>query len=261
MGTIIEFRNTNFGYNSTNTFNDFNMQIDEGDIVTLIGPSGSGKTTLLKMLCHKLPNTSCYYMGENFSDCSVNQLRQEVTVIFDSPITETNIKDEIIKYLKRLNYGINEINERYREISEHFDLKEIEDISIEKLSYSATSLVKILRYLIIKPKFIAIDNLFSTVSFKRKNQIIDFIKKNKMTLLNVTTNLEDALFGNKIYVLENFVLILEGSTESILKADTLLKRLGFKLPLAADLSIELIHYDLIDKIYTSNEKLVNKLWK
>ena len=65
MGTIIEFRNTNFGYDNTNAFNDFNMQINDGDIVTLIGPGGSGKTTLLKMLCHKLPNNTCYYKSCN----------------------------------------------------------------------------------------------------------------------------------------------------------------------------------------------------
>ena len=261
MSTIIEFKNTNFAYNNSNAFNDFNMQIEEGDIVTLIGPAGSGKSTLLKMLCHKLPNESCYYMGEKFSNCSVSQLKQEVVVVFDSPLTEVNIKEEITKYLKKLNYGQNEIEDRYKEISEYFNLKEIEDIPIEQLSYSVTALIKLLRYLIIKPKFIAVDNLFTVVSYKRKNQITNYIKDRNITFLNVTTNLDDALYGNKIFVLENFVLIIEGSTTSVLKADTLLKRLGFRLPLVVDLSIELTHYDLVDKIYTKNEKLVDKLWK
>lgn len=261
MDTIIEFRNTNFGYNNTNAFNDFNMQIDEGDIVTLVGPSGSGKTTLLKMLCHKLPNESCYYKGENFPTCNIETLKREVVVVFDAPITESNIKDEVIKYLKKLNFSKEEINDRYNEFRTYFSLDEVEDISIQKLSYSVTSLIKILRYLIIKPKFIAIDNLLSVVSIKRRNQIINYIKENKITLLNVSSNLEDSLLGNKLFVLENFVLILEGSTTSVLKADTLLKRLGFRLPLIVDLSIELIHYDLLDNIYTEEEKLVEKLWK
>lgn len=261
MGTLIEFRNTNYGYNNTNAFNDFNMHIDEGDIVTLVGPSGSGKTTLLKMLCHKLPNDTCYYKGESFSTCNIDTLKKEVVVIFDAPFSELNIKDEIIKYLKKLDFSNEEINDRYNEFRDYFELSEVEDIPLKKLSYSVSTLVKILRFLIIKPSFLSIDNIFSTLSYKRKQQIINYIKENNITLLNVSANLEDALFGNKLFVLENFVLILEGTTTSVLKADTLLKRLGFRLPLVADLSIELIHYDLIDKIYTDREKLVNKIWK
>ena len=56
-------------------------------------------------------------------------------------------------------------------------------------------------------------------------------------------------------------MIMEGSTISVLQSDTLLKRLGFKLPLAVSLSIELGNYGILKKIYTSNEKLVKELWK
>lgn len=261
MGKIIEFKNMNFGYNNTNAFNDFSMDIEEEDIVTLIGPSGSGKTTLLKMLCHKLPNNSCYYYGRKFSTYNIQTLKRAIVIVFDLPFTEYTVKNEILTNIKKLNYSNGIIEERYDELSEIFNLEKIENNNPENLASSKKYLIKILRYLITQPKFFAIDNLLSFLDDDDKNKIIAYIKKYKITFLNVTTNLEETLYGNKIYVLENFVLILEGNTLSVLKTDTLLKRLGFKLPLAVELSIELNHYDILKKTYSDIDKLVNALWK
>ena len=61
--------------------------------------------------------------------------------------------------------------------------------------------------------------------------------------------------------MENFVNIFEGDTLSVLKTDNIIKRLGFSLPPVIDLSIELNHYEVLDKIYTKKEDLVNELWK
>lgn len=261
MGKIIEFKNTNFAYNAASAFDDFNMSINEGDIVTLIGPSGSGKTTLLNMLCHKLPNDSCFYKGENFQSVSVEVLKREVVIVFDTPIKYDNVEKEIKRFLVMLGVGEEEIEKRYAKVKKMFNLENIEKDDIETLSYSDKYLVKILRYVIINPSFLAIDSIFSNLSDKNKEKLIKYIKENKITLLNIVTSLYDSLYGNKIYVLDNFILILEGTTSSVLKTDTLLKRLGFTLPLPVDLSIELIHYDVLKKIYTDNDKLVGALWK
>lgn len=261
MENIIEFKNTNFAYNNVNSFNDFNMEIATGDIVTLIGPSGSGKTTLLKMLCHQLPNDTCYYKGVKFSSCEVELLKKEVVVIFDTAFNCKTAKEEIIQYLYKLGLDESEIEERYEKICEKFKLQGIDEINPHTLAYKDAYLIKILRYLIIIPSFIAIDCILSNLSLEDKKRVFDFIKENKITLLNVTTDLNDSLYGNKLFVIENFVLILEGSVLSVLKTDTLLKRLGFELPLEVDLSIELNHYEVLDKVYTDRDKLVKELWK
>ena len=261
MKNIIEFKNTSFAYDNLNAFTDFNMSIDEKDIVTLIGPSGSGKTTLLKMLCNKLPNDTIYFEDKNIKTYEIQELQKNIIVIFDEPFTEKDFLNEVTKYLKKLNFDSSEIDERLEEMNKKFNFKRFYGLNLDDLSYSDIYLLKILRYIIIKPKFVAIDNLISNVNEPYKKKIFEYIKGNHITLLNVTNNLDEALYGNKIYVLENFVNIFGGSTLSVLKMDSLLKRLGFNLPLAVDLSIELNNYEVIDKIFTDNKKLVNELWK
>lgn len=259
MGSIIEFRHVNFSYNGTNAFNDFNMDIEAKDIVSIVGPIGAGKTTLLKMLCHKLPNEACYLEGKQFKSYDLLTLRKSIVVVFDLPLTTNRLKDELITNFKLLDFTQDEIEARYKELVELFDLDE--NKNLDRLSYSKQYLIKILRYLIIKPKVLAIDNLLINLSKKDKELIIEYIKKNKITLINVTTDLNETLYGNKIVVMENFVIIMEGATLTVLQADTVLKRLGLKLPLAVSLSIELGNYGVIDKVYTSSEKLVKALWK
>lgn len=261
MDKIIEFKHTSFSYNGTNSFNDFNMSIDAKDIVSIIGPVGSGKTTLLKMLCHKLPNNTCYFDGQAFSAYNKDVLRKSIVVIFDIPFFTGTIKSELLNRINLLDYDEYEIQSRYEEFIEFFDLKKDEDKNLDRLSHNKQYLIKILRYLIIIPKVVAIDNILINLTRQDKEKVIEYIKTHKITLINVTSDLNEALMGNKIFVMENFVVIMEGATLTVLQADTVLKRLGFRLPLAVELSIELGNYGILNKIFTSNEKLVKELWK
>ncbi len=261
MEKLIEFRNTNFAYNNTNAFVDFNMEILEEDIVTLVGPTGSGKTTLLKMLCKRLPNDSLYYKGINIKNHDVKELQKEIIVIFDMPLTCETVSLELKKYIEKIGLSEGEIDLRINRISKFFEIENLLETKNAELNKSQKNLIKVLRFLIVEPKFLAIDNMLLGLYKSDLERFFDYIKKNKITLLNVTTDLNQAIYGNKLYVLENFVLILEGSTNSVLKTDTLLKRLGFRLPLPVELSIELGHYDLLRKLYTDTEKLVKTIWK
>jgi len=261
MNKVIEIKNLNFAYTPNKKFEDFCLELYEGDIVSLIGPAGSGKTTLLKILCHKLPNESVYYENINIKSCSLELLKENIVVVFNHPFNTKNLKEELAYYLKKLNRDTDEINLKINKYIEIFKLQNIVHIELNKLDYNNQTLIKILRYLIIEPKFIAIDSLFSGLKEKDKKIIADIIIDRDMTLLNVIYNLEDTLYGNKICVLDDFTTILEGNTLSILKTDTIIKRLGFKLPLAVNLSIELNHYEVIKKIYADKERLIKELWR
>ena len=258
---IIEFKETSFHYKNGLGFYNFNMEIEEGKIVSLIGPNGSGKTTLLKMICHQLPNESILYMEKRINEIPVDELKKNVVVVFNKPFNEITIHSELMHYVKESNIKYQDGRKRALEFIKTFELEEYLKEPIDKLPLNIKNLIKILRFLIMKPKFIAIDGLLSGLDTENKNKIIDYIRKNKITLLNVTCDINDTLIGDEIYIIEDFVIILEGKTNSVLKADTLLKRLGYTLPVAAELSIELNNYNVLNKIYINDEELVDKLWK
>ena len=50
MSPIIKFKDINKSYGSTVILDNFNLEIEKGEFITMIGSSGSGKTTILKMI-------------------------------------------------------------------------------------------------------------------------------------------------------------------------------------------------------------------
>ena len=72
---------------------------------------------------------------------------------------------------------------------------------------------------------------------------------------------EEVLYTDYILCLYNGISAIDGKTLDVLKNEQLLKRLGFNLPFMVDMSIQLIDYGMINKIYLNNELMVNKLWK
>lgn len=119
----------------------------------------------------------------------------------------------------------------------------------------------IISYLIRPSKLIVLDDILTYLSNEQKELIIKYLRKNKISLVNITTDIEETLFGARIIVLDNGEIVMEGSVLSVLNEEKILRRLGFTLPFVFDLSKQLNYYGLLDEIILDREKLVDKLWK
>ena len=100
----------------------------------------------------------------------------------------------------------------------------------------------------------------SSLSNKEKKEIFDLLDKQNINYVNVTSNIEDALFGDYIIVYDEDMKVLEGNKEMVLKNEKLLKKLGFGVPFVVDLSIQLMYYDILDKVYFDVDNLLEALW-
>ena len=111
------------------------------------------------------------------------------------------------------------------------------------------------------PSYIAIDDLLIDLNLRTKILLLNYLNSKHITLINVTTNMEDVLYTDYILCLYDGINALDGKTLDVLNNEKILKRLGFDLPFMIDLSIQLKLYGLIDRTYLNMEDLVNNLWK
>lgn len=109
-------------------------------------------------------------------------------------------------------------------------------------------------------KRVIFNESLSSLSNKEKKEIFDLLDKQNINYVNVTSNIEDALFGDYIIVYDEDMEVLEGNKEVVLKNDKLLKKLGFGVPFVVDLSIQLMYYDILDKVYFDVDNLLEALW-
>lgn len=93
-----------------------------------------------------------------------------------------------------------------------------------------------------------------------KMEIFKLLKKQNISYINVTSNVEDALYSDYVIVYDQNKKVLEGNKNEVLKEEKTLKRLGYGLPFVVDLSIQLNYYDIFNKVYYDLDELVRALW-
>ena len=109
-------------------------------------------------------------------------------------------------------------------------------------------------------KRVVLSDSLSVLSNKEKKEILELLNKQNIHYINVTSNVEDALFGDYIIVYDEDMKVLEGNKEVVLKNEKLLKKLGFGVPFVVDLSIQLMYYDILDRVYFDVDNLLEALW-
>ncbi len=90
--------------------------------------------------------------------------------------------------------------------------------------------------------------------------IINLLRLQKISFLNVTADVENILYSDYVYVFDGNSLILEGTLEDVFKNEKQLRELGFSLPFVVELSKKLNYYDILNKTYYDMRELVDVLW-
>lgn len=266
MKNIIEIDSLNFGYKNKKVFNNLSLYIKESSFTTIIGLNGSGKTTLIKLILGLLRGNSVIMCeGLPVIDDHLKVLRKEIGVVYenDNFVNET-VMDEIAFTLENLNLPKEEIQKRVNGISNKLGIKSILEKEPHTISSENKWLVSLASALVIRPNILIIDNGFSNLGLKKRKRILDVLgeyQKKGMTIINTTSNIEETLYGDDIFVLNNGEIILSGSKEEVFENEELLEDIGVGVPFIVSLSNKLKFYDLVDETYYSSEKLVDDLWK
>ncbi len=266
----IEITNLNFSHNKKVIFTDFNLKIKKNKWTTIVGSNGSGKSTLIKLIVGLLKSESGHIKVENIilSEETKREIRGITSVVFSNPDTQfvaDTVLEEISFALQNMNIEQNKINKKVNEIIELLELDKFKNLSPHQLSGGEKQLIALASALVIEPKVLILDEAFAMIDTITKekilNKIKDISKLKKMTIINVTHDMEETLYSDYIVVIDKEKIILNGKNETVYKEEKTLKKLGLELPFIISLSSKLQSYELIDKNYTDTVKLVNKLWK
>ena len=109
-------------------------------------------------------------------------------------------------------------------------------------------------------KTIVFRETFYYLKEEEKEEILKLLIRQKINYIIITSNIEDVLYANNLVVYKDSNIVLEGSTKEVLKKEKDLKKLGYGLPFAVDLSTQLNYYDIFQKVYYDISTLVEDLW-
>lgn len=243
-------------------FKNLDVSINSSELVGIIGPNGSGKTVFLKRLCGKLKNDDIFIDDKNINDYSLEYKRKNIVCVFDDNIYNTdNVKDELKYYLKKLMLGKDEIFSRIENFVEFFNLESLINKGFLDLSTEDRIYIKILSLLIIMPSLFCVDDLFTYLSKDKVSRILNYINANNITLISVSSDMEELLLFDKILVLNKGKKECFDKTSNVLENEKLFKELGIALPFIYDINNMLKDYELINECHIVYRELVDLLWK
>lgn len=205
---MIEVKNLSYMYNKNNIIlKNINLQIKDGEIISIVGKNGCGKSTFLKLIAGILKPSSGNIFIDNIDIFKRKNLRKEVGIIFQNPdhqILFPKVFDDIEFALKNLK--IENREERIKNSLKEVHLDNKEQKNTYNLSSGQKQRVNIASILAINPNYILLDEPTTMIDSKEKDtiyKIIQQLKKDKKTVIFVTNNINEILLSDKILILDD----------------------------------------------------------
>jgi len=208
------------GGNKTFVLNDINLEVDEGEFISIMGPSGSGKSTLLNVIgMLDDPSDGYHYFVGN----AVHQLKEKqrsalykqyIGFVFQAYhlIDELTVYENIETPLIYQDFKGSERKAMVADILDRFQIVGKKDLFPAQLSGGQQQLVGIARALIAKPKLLLADEPTGNLNSKQGMEIMELFRKlNKedgVTIIQVTHSEKNAEYGTRI------INLLDGKVDS-----------------------------------------------
>lgn len=214
--TIVSIMNVEKMYGENHVVKNMNMNIAEGEFLTLLGPSGCGKTTTLRMISgFEMPTAGAIKVqGESVEKKEPYQ--RDVNTVFQNYalFPNMNIYDNVAYGLKVKKVPKKEIHERVMEALRMVQLEGFEKRRITQMSGGQKQRVAIARAIINRPKVLLLDEPLGALDLKlRKQMQIELKRLQKklgITFIYVTHDQEEALTMS-----DRIAIINEGRIEQI----------------------------------------------
>ena len=215
--------------------NGVNLEICEGEFVTIMGASGSGKSTLLNILgCLDSANSGDYYLdGSYIKSLDRNQLadirNKKLGFIFQSYnlLSRTNALENVELPLLYNNAVSNEDRrKRALEVIEVMGLTDRIHHTPSQLSGGQQQRIAIARALVNNPRVIFADEATGNLDTKTSYEIMDIIQKlnqSGKTIVFVTHEPDIAAFSSRTITLKDGMIISDQRNEKVESAEMKLK--------------------------------------
>ena len=204
---MLKLEHISKSFDGVNVLNDLSLEVEDGEIVSILGPSGCGKTTLLNLILGitKADQGQIIYQGKDITEIPME--KREFNIVFQDYALFPNLN-----VYQNIVYGLrNKPNiSKTEEVDAMIDLLELRPHlkkGIDQLSGGQKQRVALARTMVMKPKILLLDEPLSALDGVIKESIKSKIKtisrQFHLTTIIVTHDPEEAL------TLSDRVLIIE----------------------------------------------------
>ena len=194
---MLELKHIQKSFDGVPVLKDISIQVEDGEIVSILGPSGCGKTTLLNLILGitEADGGVIQYNGEDLTRAPME--KRGFNIVFQDYALFPNLN-----VYKNITYGLKNkpgvsSQEEVEELIDLLGLREHLDKRISQLSGGQKQRVALARTMVMKPRILLLDEPLSALDGVIKESIKDRIKtiarEFHLTTIIVTHDPEEAL--------------------------------------------------------------------
>ena len=243
----------------TKAIEDVSLEIQKGQFIAVLGHNGSGKSTLAKHINALLvPTEGTMWVDDmkTTDEEDVWKIRQKAGMVFQNPDNQIigNVVEEDVGFgPENLGVPTDEIWKRVEESLTATGMISYRAHSPNKLSGGQKQRVAIAGVMAMQPECIVLDEPTSFLDIRHKIEL-------GVTVILITHYMEEVVFADRVFVMDNGKLVMQGTPREIFSEVEKLKELRLDVPQVTLLAYELRKngVDLPEGILTI-EELVNAL--
>lgn len=254
MFILIKIKNLSHQYNDhlkdqIAALDSINLEIENGDFVSIIGSNGSGKSTLAKHLnCLLLPTTGDIWVDKmNTKDKRKTwEIRRKVGMVFQNPdnqIIATTVEDDIAFGLENIGIETKFMKERVDWALEIVEMEEFKKSEPHLLSGGQKQRVAIAGAIALHSSYLVLDEPTAMLDPQGRKEVINIVKKlnleENITIIYITHFMEEAAESNRVIALSKGKIALSGKPEEVFTQIEILKRLKLDVPQITELALRL----------------------
>ena len=259
-----------FEYSSRDGYilKNINLEIEEGELVSIMGDNGAGKTTLVKHFNGLLKPTKgdVFVDNMNTKKVAVSELAKRVALVFQYPekmFFSENVWDEVAFSLKNFGYNENMINRQVEKILRIFWLWEYKDKSPFMLSGGEQRRLAIASVLVWNPKYVIMDEPTAGQDAIQREIMLNLINmmiKEKKTVVLVTHDVEFvAEINARIILMNKGEIVFDGDAQKIFRDEEALESAGLTQPSLYKLERRLREEDILKVQFNGIRDAANKI--
>lgn len=219
---IVALNNISKVYDGKDILSDLDLEIYDGEFLTLLGPSGCGKTTLLRLLAglESVDTGTICLAGDDITHIPAEQ--RHINTVFQSYalFPHMTVFENVAFGLEMQKVPASEIRLRVDETLAMVQLSELANRRPDQLSGGQQQRVAIARAVVNKPRLLLLDESLSALDYKLRKQMQSELKALQrrlgITFVFVTHDQEEALtMSDRILVMDGGKIIQRGTPRDI----------------------------------------------
>ncbi|MBI5409081.1 MAG: ATP-binding cassette domain-containing protein [Nitrospirae bacterium] len=221
---IIKVENLSRRFGDLTAVNNISFEVAEGTIFGFLGPNGAGKTTTINILCTLLQPTSGKASIAGY-DClrEPSEVRKAIGIVFQDTTLDKDLTayENLMFHAYLYDVKKSEMKGRIDDALHFVGLHERKDDLVRKFSGGMKRRLEVARGMIHRPRVLFLDEPTLGLDPQSRAKLWEFIvelpRKHNVTIFMTTHYMEEAEVCNKIAIIDNGVIIADGTPEELKK--------------------------------------------